>query len=598
MKVIIFSLSLLILISIEIKAQSCKNLCPSYLELIKLVEKKGDENAQTKLNYYRAAIVAAKDCNCPVLEGNANKKIDELFKKIEAEKEKAQALSRTILKQKNKIDIALGEAEEANEKNLKIINAMEFYDGKYALAFKDNNYGFIDKDGNPNPNISFEYKKGEPFDRITGFAEMEDRKNIKYLIDTSGNKYRLINISEGLKYKDGRKINLSTDDLRYFENKLVTNKSEKIIFDELKQKLETLNQIEDNIKLVNQELINTLNKTEDRLALDLSEMKKKDILNILKNILKENLIKDKVELLFLNNTYDLDTLPDLILEFKNLRELDLSWTNAFALPLSLGQLDKLVRLDIYGSQIGSIPETIDKLKNLKILVLSESLGSEGLPNPNRIFGLKNLEYLDLSGTELESIPETIGQLTKLKSLSLPNSLKILPNSIGGLKNLEYLDLSSTELESIPETIGQLTKLKSLSLPNSLKILPNSIGGLKNLEGLFFEDRRFEYSQLESIPETIGQLTKLKSLSLPNSLKILPNIFLLENLEGLYIRDNPDIQIYDINKLKKLKNFSYTLYKDNPINKAKLKALQKELPNCNFDITNEQGISINLSESNN
>ncbi|CAA6827618.1 MAG: Unknown protein, partial [uncultured Aureispira sp.] len=32
--------------------------------------------------------------------------------------------------------------------------------------------------------------------------------------------------------------------------------------------------------------------------------------------------------------------------------------------------------------------------------------------------------------------------------------------------------------------------------------------------------------------------------------------------------------------------------------AKLKALQKELPNCNFDITNEQGISINLSESNN
>lgn len=223
MKLIFFSLLLLVLTSLEAQAQSCKSPCPYYNDFVRIAQADTVKNTQTKLNYYRAAIVAAKDCHCPQLEQNANKQIDTLFILIEEEKRKAEAQSQTILEQKNEIKLALREAEAANEKNLKIINAMDFYDGKFALALKNGKYGFIDKDGNPK--LSFEYDKGEPFDPKTGFAEMEITKNygyeyIKYLVDTTGNRYQLVDISEVLRAEGLVKSTLSKQDVKALKSKL------------------------------------------------------------------------------------------------------------------------------------------------------------------------------------------------------------------------------------------------------------------------------------------------------------------------------------------------------------------------------------------
>jgi hypothetical protein len=60
---------------------------------------------------------------------------------------------------------------------------------------------------------------------------------------------------------------------------------------------------------------------------------------------------------------------------------------------------------------------------------------------------------------------------------------------------------------------------------------------------------------------------------------------------LYIWNSPTLKDFSsISKLKKLENFHYKLHDNENHNFiiAKLKALQKELPNCTFDIRNEEG----------
>ncbi len=103
------------------------------------------------------------------------------------------------------------DAEQNSKKNKKIVNALDFYDGKYALAF-NGKYGFINQEGDVV--INYDYDKGEPFDAETGFAQMEmeisdhrtlkklgdgqRRSNVKFYVDTSGQQYRVINLPDSL----------------------------------------------------------------------------------------------------------------------------------------------------------------------------------------------------------------------------------------------------------------------------------------------------------------------------------------------------------------------------------------------------------------
>jgi 23S rRNA maturation mini-RNase III len=102
-----------------------------------------------------------------------------------------------------KAKVSEKEAIAAEKKSRKIISAMDFYQKRFALAFKDGKYGFIDQDGDIV--IDYEYAKGEPFNAETGYAEMGKSEeklgeivNTKYLIEISGNRYQLINVSEVL----------------------------------------------------------------------------------------------------------------------------------------------------------------------------------------------------------------------------------------------------------------------------------------------------------------------------------------------------------------------------------------------------------------
>jgi len=87
--------------------------------------------------------------------------------------------------------------------------------------------------------------------------------------------------------------------------------------------------------------------------------------------------------------------------------------------------------------------------------------------------------------------------------------------------------------------------------------------------------------------------------LPSSLEELPeSIVNLIKLEKLFIVNNLNLKnIPDLSKLKKLKEFYFTLYQNEnyAVNLEKLKELQRKLPNCDFDIMDEDGNEINVKK---
>ncbi len=178
-------------------------------------------------------------------------------------------------------------------------------------------------------------------------------------------------------------------------------------------------------------------------------------------------------------------LDDRISALTNLSGLDLAFN--FDLELlseTIGDLQKLEKLDLSVNRIGTLPEIIGKLINLKAL--------------------------EVSHNELTELPDSIGNLANLKELLLDNNqLTKLPESIGNLVNLQELLLYNSQLTELPESFGKLVNLQLLRLDNNqLTELPESIGGLLNLELLDLMGNK-----LEELPKTIIKLKKLRVLDI-------------------------------------------------------------------------------------
>ncbi len=181
-----------------------------------------------------------------------------------------------------------------------------------------------------------------------------------------------------------------------------------------------------------------------------------------------------------------------------------------------------------------IPESIENLKNLKEIYMTENMIRE---IPESLGSLVNLQILNLSNNKLKIIPESFGNLISLKMLNLNhNQLKRFPNTINGLKNLKMLSLWGNNLNYLPEQIGNLSSLNVLGLSyNHLKSIPSSVSKLEALHTLDLSS-----NVLEKIPDSLGKLESLHTLWLNNNyLKILPSSFsMLTNLKDLYLVNNP------------------------------------------------------------
>ena len=141
---------------------------------------------------------------------------------------------------------------------------------------------------------------------------------------------------------------------------------------------------------------------------------------------------------------------ELLCSLDQLRSLNLFGTSISALPDSIGQLAALQRLELGFTNISALPDSIGQLTALQSLNLLRTPISA---LPDSIGQLANLEDLNLSGTKISALPDSIVQLAALQSLSLFRTpISALPDSIGQLVNLKKLDLSGTKIAELPPAL--------------------------------------------------------------------------------------------------------------------------------------------------
>lgn len=86
--------------------------------------------------------------------------------------------------------------------------------------------------------------------------------------------------------------------------------------------------------------------------------------------------------------------------------------------------------------------------------------------PELITKYTTLESLNFESNPITELPATINGLKNLKELNLSNCFELtaLPVQMGELTNLESLDISKcTKLKSLPEEMYNLKKLKVLDV---------------------------------------------------------------------------------------------------------------------------------------
>jgi Leucine rich repeat len=326
-------------------------------------------------------------------------------------------------------------AQAAEALRIRVLNMLNFYDGKFGLAYdkESQNYGFIDKD--LNTKINFKYVQALPFD-YTGFAKVKIF-GIDYLIDSTGIEYKLATEPYQLN------SSITALDLR------------NIGLDEISPSVLFLKYEQLKILLLNINQLSSLPPEFGKLT----------------NLISVHLSGNQLR-----------SLPAEFGKLTNLTSLDLTDNQLSSLPIEFGKLTNLTSLGLSMNQLSSLPPEFGKLTNLTSLDLSMNQLSSLPPE----FGkLTNLTSLNLSVNPLSSLSAEIGKLTNLTSLSLnSNRLSILPTEFNKLTNLASLYLIDNQLSSLPPEFEKLTNLKYLNLTNNpilkedqekiKKLLPNCV----------------------------------------------------------------------------------------------------------------------------
>lgn len=335
---------------------------------------------------------------------NARKIVEETNIKLAEEKEKLEIAL-------DKVEQAEFQARKALRSARKLIKAFHFYDDKFALAFKDDKFYFIDRNGNKVRKLG-EWEKAEQFDS-RGFAKIRT-KGIEMLIDTLGKKfpvaYVISDLNSKIKALDLSKKNLTKVPTKVFKN----------------TQLEVL--LLDNNQLKN--LPPETQSLRNLKYLDISNNKCTDLPALTGKLLK---------LRFLNlSKNDLKDLPPEIGGLKHLENLDISNNSLADLPDQISNMVKLKSINLIFNEFNSLPEGI---KDLKELITLELKNNKIEKLPSWLKELENIKQLDLSKNRLYKHSINVESLTNLRSLSLmDNDLKQLPLKFAELKYLTTLDL--------------------------------------------------------------------------------------------------------------------------------------------------------------
>ncbi|GAB4841356.1 hypothetical protein Ancab_022084 [Ancistrocladus abbreviatus] len=155
---------------------------------------------------------------------------------------------------------------------------------------------------------------------------------------------------------------------------------------------------------------------------------------------------------------------EILPELGALRVLSLAWySNIIELPTAIGDLKQLRYLDVSFTNIIVLPESICTLCNLQTLLLSGCARLQKLPTT--IGNLKQLRHLDVSSTFIKELPVSICTLCNLQTLSLRGCLGVqkLPDDTYKLSSLRCLAINESNVDEMPKQLSMLEKLHSLDM---------------------------------------------------------------------------------------------------------------------------------------
>jgi len=271
-------------------------------------------------------------------------------------------------------------------------------------------------------------------------------------------------------------------------------------------------------------------------------------------------------------------LPCEIGELLSLTVIDLNCPHLKKLPETFAALKNLKIFNSEGCEFDSIPDFIcgwTKLEYLRINMYDfiKNSYSKTKRIPKNIGNLKKLKTLDLSGTSIDKIPDSLGNCP-LEHLVLTGNLKFIPESFGKLDKLKLCEIYSKKPFSLPDSIGNLCALKKMALSAPAVILPSSFGRLFSLEELDINTKK-DFS----FPKNFGELSSLKEIYInAEEMQVLPNsIGECKNIKILNVQsDNLTVLPASFCKLKNLQELHLDTFalKKLPDDIGKLSALKK------------------------
>ena len=267
---------------------------------------------------------------------------------------------------------------------------------------------------------------------------------------------------------------------------------------------------------------------------------------------------DTVKMLAFNQL-DLKNVPDIVYQFPNLEELDLSKNALNELPTRLtANIPTLKRLSLLYNAIPDDSIFVTPNKHVQSLNLQ---GNKLTRVPPSIRHNRRLESLWLGNNNLTSLDtKTLRRLRRLTDLNLYNAgLTTLPKTIGRLKRVKVLDLYYNKITELPRWIGKMKQLEQLAVAyNELKELPVSLAKLRRLQKLYAHHNRISqlpdnfaklknlrvldigYNWFTVVPPVLASLPALEELDLNNNnLQEFPTVLsAMKKLKKVYLGSNP------------------------------------------------------------
>lgn len=165
----------------------------------------------------------------------------------------------------------------------------------------------------------------------------------------------------------------------------------------------------------------------------------------------------------------LETLPEDVPPFPQLKRFDLSHNQLQGLPAWICDLPALQQLNVSHNRIRLLPSGLGRLSLLRRLAVDHNPlpGFPALP--------KSLEEILANGCQMERFPSHVHECAGLKSLALAgNGMRELSYNIALPAGLDWLDLSNNQIRRFPVELLAQSRLQVLKLDGNPVI--EALGG--------------------------------------------------------------------------------------------------------------------------